>query len=121
MHLSDKDVQELKELEESMWRTEKRFDRKYMESVLSPEFVEFGRSGRIYRREDTLAAPAQEINARLPLKDFKVHVVGDGVILVTYISIIDGTEVQIGNRSSIWVKTADGWKLRFHQGTPTNR
>ncbi|OFZ28931.1 MAG: hypothetical protein A2622_12595 [Bdellovibrionales bacterium RIFCSPHIGHO2_01_FULL_40_29] len=26
--------------------------------------------------------------------------------------------IIIANRSSLWSKTATGWKLRFHQGTP---
>lgn len=118
MQVSEADFEKLKELEESMWRSESRFNREYMEQTLSPDFFEFGGSGRIYKREDTLAAPPQEIKARLPLKDFEVHQIGDNVALVTYITIIEGDNVEMRNRSSIWVKTSDGWKLRFHQGTP---
>jgi hypothetical protein len=121
MRIDNGDVEKLKELEESMWRSETRFDREYMERILSPDFFEFGRSGRIYKRKDTLAAPSQEIGARLPLKDFKVHQISDNVVLVTYVSIIESENVQIGNRSSIWMKTDEGWKLRFHQGTPVIR
>lgn len=38
--------------------------------------------------------------------------------LVTYVSHLIGEEVERSNRSSIWSRTSDGWKLRFHQGTP---
>jgi len=117
MSISKEDFEKLRELEESMWRPETRFDKKYMERTLSPDFFEFGRSGCIYRREDTLAAPVQEINAKLPLRDFKVHRIADNVVLVTYVGIIEGDKVLIGNRSSIWVETSEGWRLRFHQGT----
>ena len=121
MEVSTEVIEELRELEESLWRSETRFDRKYMDSVLSPDFFEFGRSGRIYRREDTLSAPAQDIKVRLPLRDFKVHPITENVLLVTYVTEAFADELEVGNRSSIWVKTSKGWRLRFHQGTVVKR
>lgn len=110
-------VQELRELEESLWRAETRFNRKYMEKLLSPDFFEFGRSGRIYKREETLSHPMQEIKAKLPLTNFQVHFVEQNVFLVTYVSEVKYDEILVGNRSSLWLRTSAGWKLRFHQGT----
>ncbi|MFC1952908.1 nuclear transport factor 2 family protein [Chloroflexota bacterium] len=105
-------------MEESLWCSKTRFNREYMEKVLSREFLEFGGSGRIYKREDTLSAPAQEIRAKLPLKDFTAHFVSENVILVTYVSEVEYDTIQISNRGSLWVKTLAGWQLRFHQETP---
>lgn len=115
--ISDRDVETLRKLEESLWVAETRFDRQYMERVLAPGFFEFGRSGRVYTREETLSAPGHEINARLPLRNFKVTYVSEGVALVTYISEVQYETLEVGNRSSLWVLTADGWQLKFHQGT----
>ncbi len=112
------DFNKLKELEESLWVSETRFSQEYMNRILSSDFFEFGLSGRIYNREETLAIPLQEIKARLPLKDFSVHSVDTNVFLVTYISEVMYDKLQIGNRSSLWLKTPAGWRLRFHQGTP---
>lgn len=109
--------EKLKQLEESLWIAETRFNRAYMESVLAPDFFEFGRSGCTYTREETLSAPAGEIHARLPLRDFKVTLITPDVMLVTYISEVQYETLQIGNRSSIWLHTPSGWKLKFHQGT----
>jgi len=120
MDIKKEDFDKLLELEESLWRSETRFNREYMEKVLSPDFFEFGGSGRIYEREDTLSAPAQEIRATLPLKDFTAHFISEDAILVTYISEVEYDTIEIRNRSSLWVKTPAGWQLRFHQGTPTN-
>jgi len=39
---------EFRDLEESMWRAETRFDRGYVERLLHPDFFEFGRSGRVW-------------------------------------------------------------------------
>lgn len=119
MELSSADHEKLKELEESLWRSETRFDQEYMNKVLAPDFFEFGRSGRIYQRVDTLGAPAQEIIAKLPLKNFTVRLIDNNVVQVTYISeVTDDGVIEVGNRSSIWSKAGTGWQLRFHQGTP---
>ena len=119
MELTGEEKRELEQLEEGLWVAETRFDIDWMERRLAPDFFEFGRSGRVYRREDTLAIESQTIDARLPLKDFKARLISPDVALVTYISAVtyEGVE-DIGNRSSIWSRTERGWQLRFHQGTP---
>jgi hypothetical protein len=116
----NQDDDALKELEESLWRSETRFDQAYMERILAPDFFEFGRSGRTYTREETLAVPPQEIDVRLPLKNFAVHSIASNVVLVTYVSEVRYEEVEVGNRSSLWSRTDGGWQLRFHQGTPVH-
>lgn len=119
MELSSEEKGELEQLEECLWIAESRFDMDWMERTLAPDFFEFGRSGRVYRREDTLGIESQSIDARLPLKNFEARLLSSDVALVTYISAVtyDGVE-DIGNRSSIWSRTESGWQLRFHQGTP---
>lgn len=117
MELSEQDRQHLERLEEGLWRAETRFDQAWMERVLAPGFFEFGRSGRIYSREDTLAIPARPIDATL--EDVEAHPLGTDVALVTYTSVetYEGEE-QLANRSSLWSRTEDGWQLLFHQATP---
>jgi hypothetical protein len=112
------DYEKLKELEESLWRAETRFDQEYMNRILAPDFFEFGRSGRVYKRDESLGAPSQEIKAKFPLKNFNVQMIDTNVALVTYVSEVDYDPVEMGNRSSIWLKTSTGWQLKFHQGTP---
>lgn len=113
-------IRELKKLEESLWREKTRFDQKYMDEIMMPDFFEFGRSGRTYTRKQILKTPPGEINAKLPLRNFEVHPIDTNVFLVTYISedAYDGI-AENANRSSLWLKTPKGWKLRFHQGTAT--
>ncbi len=111
----------LEALEETLWRTETRFDRVLMDATFAPDFEEFGRSGRRYSREDMLfdTADSAPIPAVLPLCDFSVRVLTPDIALVTYISEVRypaGTEWA--NRSSLWHRSADRWQLRFHQGTP---
>ena len=119
MELSSAEKRVLEQLEEGLWIAETRFDMDWMERILAPDFFEFGRSGRVYRREDTLRIESQPIDARLPLKNFHARLLTPDVALVTYISAVtfDGIE-GVGNRSSVWTRTENGWQLRFHQGTP---
>lgn len=115
----EKEIEKLRQLEESLWVSETRFNMEYMERVLSPRYFEFGRSGRVYNREETLAVTAQEIEATLPLKGFRVHPIGTDAVLTTYVSEVKAAGgLQVANRSSIWIRTGGEWKLIFHQGTP---
>ena len=111
---------EFRALEESLWQAETRFDEQYMRRVLSADFREFGRSGRRYDRDSILEVgkPGNQIHARLPLVDFQVSLVAPQVVLVTYVSEVMYDKVERANRSSIWVREAGSWRLRFHQGTP---
>lgn len=117
MELSEHDRGELQLLEERLWRAETRFDRAWMEGVLAPRFFEFGRSGRVYSREDTREMAARPIDARL--EDVSVRSLSADVAQVTYTSVetYEGEE-QAANRSSLWSRTEDGWRLLFHQATP---
>jgi hypothetical protein len=117
--LTNEDFNILKRLEESLWISDTRFDPEYMDRILSPDFFEFGRSGRIYKREEILSIPCREIRATLPLQDFAIHPITEDVVLVTYVSKVQGDKtLEVGNRSSLWHKTNSGWQLQFHQGTP---
>jgi hypothetical protein len=110
---------ELEVLEESLWRPETRWDGTWMRRVLHPGFCEFGRSGTVYDLAATLEAPASPLETELPLPDFAVAEPAPGVALVTYVSRVRSDEgVLVANRSSLWIRGTDGWRLRFHQGTP---
>jgi hypothetical protein len=119
MELSKQDRDILERLEEELWREETRFDSKRMSEIIAPDFFEFGRSGRTYKREDSLAVPRQAIDAVFPLPDFTARLLHQDVAQVTYNSAVtyDGV-IQHARRSSIWSRTPSGWVLRFHQGTP---
>ena len=78
---------------------------------------ELGRSGRVYRRNETIAVAPQPIEARLPLAKLEARAIAPNVALVTYVSQVPyGASTEIGNRSSLWSRE-ENWRLRFHQGT----
>ena len=119
MEISSEDREILERLEEELWREETRFDTQRMNELIARDFFEFGRSGRVYQRQDTLAIAHQTINAVFPLPEFHARLLDENTAQVTYNSAVtyDGV-VEYARRSSIWSRTTSGWVLRFHQGTP---
>jgi hypothetical protein len=109
----------LRSLERGMWERTTRGDPGWMDRHLHPDFAEFGRSGRRYDRTEALGVPVPDFVAELD--EIDVATIGDGVALLTYRSAFHlvGDEVEeYANRTSVWVRLRDGWRLRFHQGTP---
>ncbi len=91
-----------------------RADVGQVSQLLHANFVEFGRSGRVWDRESVLIAVAADPAVSGPAQDFAAVRLADGVVLLTY--SVTGPEGS--RRSSIWVlDAAAGWQLRFHQGT----
>jgi hypothetical protein len=119
MQLSAEDMTELTRLEEAMWIAATRFDAAFQQKRFAPDFFEFGRSGRIYSRQQAIRVGGDEINARLPLDALQVRSLDESTAQVTYNSHVeyDGA-VEHARRSSIWTRTHNGWVMRFHQGTP---
>lgn len=109
------ELDELRDLEEAMWRAETRGDPVWMDAHLAPGFTEFGRSGRRYSREDVLDADVDEIDAVFPLPDLVLRQISDEVVLVTYRGDVDGEQ---SHRSSVWRRASGAWLMEFHQGTP---
>ncbi|WP_373546405.1 DUF4440 domain-containing protein [Chamaesiphon sp.] len=119
MEITNEDREILKRLEEELWREETRFDMQRMHELIADDFLEFGRSGRVYRRQDTLTIESQPIDAILPLLEFHTRLLDRNTVQVTYNSAVTYDDaIEYARRSSIWSRTRSGWILRFHQGTP---
>jgi hypothetical protein len=119
MEINSEDRNTLERLEEELWREETRFDIQRMDELIAPDFFEFGRSGRIYQRQDIMAIEHQTIDAVLPLPEFHVRLLDENTAQVTYHSAVTyNNVVEHARRSSIWSRTTGSWVLRFHQGTP---
>lgn len=91
--------------------------------LLHEDFMEFGRSGGVHGKTDTvasLAAPGQCLH--LVADGFALVRLGPDSALLTYRSAsvaADGLPSRHTLRSSVWLRTGQGWQMRFHQGTPT--
>ncbi|HEY7213320.1 MAG TPA: DUF4440 domain-containing protein, partial [Thermoanaerobaculia bacterium] len=88
------------------------------ERMTEAEFWEVGASGRRYSREHVLdelekryANPAED---RWETRDFHCQQIARDNYLLTY-TLLQGECVT--RRSTIWRRTAEGWKIVYHQGT----
>lgn len=91
-----------------------------LERRLSFDFIEYGRSGRIYDRQDIIAYLLNRKECpNLEIHHFSIKKMCGDIILAHYLSI-DPSLNQCTRRSSVWRKEDGLWKLLFHQGTPSN-
>jgi hypothetical protein len=96
--------------------------RERLERLLHPDFHEIGRSGARYTRQvvidflvDCLAPPhviayghsVEPLAPDIALLHFRSHEVA-----------AHGAPLHAALRLSIWRRTALGWQLSYHQGTP---
>jgi hypothetical protein len=116
-------LEELRTLETELNKDDTRRNRKRMETLLHPDFVEFGRSGRRHTRADVLEEfGSGNVLPAIHSRHFDLVVLAEGVALLTYLSAhmdASGNQHRHTLRSSVWVRNAIGWQIRFHQGTPT--
>lgn len=106
--------QTIHELELSLLTPAVRQSLRQLNQLLADDFVEFGSSGKIYKKEDLLLSLPHEKVKRYVVKDFITSELTEQVILATYKVMID---VQCSLRSSIWKFNGRNWQMVFHQGT----
>jgi ribonuclease HI len=92
-----------------------RADSEAVSRLLSPDFFEFGASGRVWSREAIFAQLATENPAEITSRDYTCQTLSPDVTLLTYISETPTRRVL---RSSLWRLEGEHWRLVFHQGTP---
>lgn len=113
----------LKNLELALHDPAVRANAAQLQALLHPLFREFGRSGAVYLREDTLAQlPGEEAPPTHWAQDFELELLSAELALLTYRSAYiadDQSLQQHTNRSSLWQCTDGRWQMRFHQGTAT--
>jgi hypothetical protein len=111
-------IQTFYELECMHLKPEVRTSAIELSNILADDYVEFGSSGRVWKREDysdnhVLSPDVFEIS------HFHVDVLSPDCVLTTY-HLMNHTEGKKTLRSSIWRKREEKWRLFFHQGTVTN-
>jgi hypothetical protein len=116
-------LETLRALEIALHQGDVRSDPARLSALLHEQFREIGRSGTVWSRDATLAEFAGGAQAHaIWAQDFAVEELAPGIALLTYRSahVVDaGTLERHTLRSSIWVLSDGGWRMRFHQGTPT--
>ncbi|WP_374110183.1 DUF4440 domain-containing protein [Okibacterium sp. HSC-33S16] len=84
-------------------------------AMLHPDFVEIGRSGRRWTRDEIVAALAAAADGETPAVDEWefVEISGDLTLATYLLRGEDGTS----RHSSLWDTSSGSLVMRFHQGT----
>ncbi|MGO8934929.1 MAG: DUF4440 domain-containing protein [Terracidiphilus sp.] len=111
-------IAELSAREPIFHRPEFGTSRADFERMTVEDFWETGASGRRYSREFVLdelerrfSAPHDDV---WETRDFYCRKLAEDVYLLTYTLLQDGQ--RLTRRATIWRRTADGWKIVYHQG-----
>ncbi|TCI22547.1 DUF4440 domain-containing protein [Exiguobacterium sp. SL-9] len=105
----------IEEKERLLLTTAVRTSPERLRELLTEDFFEIGRSGRmLYRTKDVTTMDPSE--AQTTLSEFALETIQDDVVLAMY-RTEDHSSGRIALRSSIWVKQDDAWKMRFRQRT----
>ncbi len=92
-----------------------RLDHLKVDRMLHVDFVEIGRSGRRWSREEILSGLAAEDARETPATDeWRFNLLAPGLVLVTYRLTSGG---RSSRHSSIWDVSGVVPTMRFHQGT----
>ena len=113
----------LQGLEVELHKPSARADASRLDALLHDDFREIGRSGARYGKADILSQlPAEARHAVVVADRFELKRLGEDIALLTYRSarlLADGTLDRYTLRASVWERSAAGWRMSFHQGTPT--
>jgi len=103
------------ELETSLHRRSVRNSPLAVAALLDDDFIEFGKSGRVYDKRRTIELLRDDDSDFMPeVRDFQIRRLSANVVLVTYRS---GRGDIFDLRSSIWRLSSGKWRMTFHQGT----
>ena len=111
---------ELRHLEEELLQPEARRSTERLSALLADDFMEFGSSGRVYNKEQVIAALSTETPTKHTLTDFESKMLSDNVALVKYRAARRSKAAASPEqtlRSSIWRRSNGQWQMVFHQGT----
>ena len=105
-------------LEKNFFERKYSSDRNWLNSILHDDFVECGKSGLLFHKEETANALALcQKNREIVIYNFAYQEIKPDCWLVHYIT--KNKEGQLFYRTSLWVKE-DQMKLRFHQASQLN-
>lgn len=110
----DEDVKVVTEGELRLLRPDVRASAEVVRALLHDDFREFGASGTVWDRESIVQATGADATAGTAVDDLRPARLGPDAILLTYSA---RRTHRASLRTSVWVRTGDGWRMLHHQGT----
>ncbi|MFT4135874.1 DUF4440 domain-containing protein [Microbacterium sp.] len=115
--LADAELEAVAALERELQTPECRSDPARVAELLADDFEEVSASGSAWSKADTLAGLAAEASEapRIHVHELVTRRVADDVVLARWMSERSGRRAE---RTSLWRRDDDRWRLVHHQGTP---
>jgi hypothetical protein len=112
-------LSELSAREPIFHRPEFGTSRADFEKMTVEDYWETGASGRCHSRKSVLDELERRFSAAhddvWETRDFHCRMLAEDTFLLTYTLLQD--RQRLTRRATIWQRTADGWKIVYHQGT----
>ncbi len=109
------------DLETALHKKEVRNSREQVSALIADDFLEFGKSGGKFDKQDILTGLEQEaIDLQIIVSDLNAKELSKDIVLVTYVASMldeDNSTTILTNRSSVWMLRDGNWQMVFHQGT----
>jgi hypothetical protein len=110
--------------ERSLIEAKKKNDGAFFKRTLSEHFTLVSVDGELLEGQDAIDELGDSGLLELMPYDIKVVEAGDGAAIISYDAVVrkapeedQGPPPRYQHFSSVWVKQADAWKLKFHQAT----
>jgi hypothetical protein len=87
-----------------------------LEDCIAEDFMEYGQSGNIYNRDDTIKLLQNKKDSHVTILDFKITCIGKQAAMAHY-TAKDNKTTNASLRTSLWILEDKQWKISFHQGT----
>jgi hypothetical protein len=107
------------ELEKKLLDPKVRKSKRELEQLFSDDFLEFGKSGKVYDKKQVITGLLNEtFDIKYTPTNFNGQTLSPSVIHLTYDLEEDNGLVKTHSlRTSIWIKKDEKWEINFHQGT----
>jgi len=119
--------QKLISAEQRLIEAKKKDDDDFFKRTLTQDFTLVGVDGKLLEGEEAVDNLGNSDLVELTPYDLKVVPAGESSAIVTYDAIVretkkenEGPPPRYQHFTSVWIKQAGGWKLKFHQSTPTH-
>ncbi|KQU61159.1 ribonuclease H [Rhodococcus sp. Leaf278] len=113
----DPDLATVLALERELQTPECRRNPGRLVSLLADDFTEVGASGAVWDKTSILDLLSREDSVEIEVLELSGRAISADFVLVQWISQTLGKRAR---RTSLWRRTASGWELIHHQGTPLN-
>lgn len=117
-------AQTLTASEKTLIEAKKKDDRTFFSRNLAEDFTLVGVDGTLHEKQEALNELGDSGLLELTAYNIRVVSLGDDAAIVTYDAIVrkapeedQGPPPRYQHFTSIWVKQAEHWKLKFHQAT----